>query len=386
MTGKKSISVYTVIALLCVPLIIDIVRDGQVERLKGAIETVEMPTLSYESLRSGYYTDSLNDYLKGNFALKGVAIKTRNQLDYSLFGLTHARSVEIGKEGYLFERNYINAALGLDTLSRDNVAEKVALFESLSEASGTEFFVTLVPGKASYFPDLHPEGYKQSDSSRYNRSYKIWRELVEESEVLNLVDLWGEFIDVEGVFPKNGIHWCEWVQVDALNILNDSIARVTGMQPAKFEIESEYYSTEMEGTDQDIESGLNLWQDIADLETKYYKSHWEDAEGFNKPKVLIIGDSYAWGIVNRGVLRHSYDMGEFWYYDNVVHGPAYLDTENFGKKPEEVHAMTTHEELATTLSQFDAVVLLSTDANLFRFPFGFGETIVQPEEAEELAD
>ena len=70
MTGKKSISVYTVIALLCVPLIIDIVRDGQVKRLKGAIETVEMPTLSYESLRSGYYTDSLNDYLKGNFALK----------------------------------------------------------------------------------------------------------------------------------------------------------------------------------------------------------------------------------------------------------------------------------------------------------------------------
>ena len=380
MVSKKSLSVYVVIALLCVPLIIDFVRDGQVERLKGAIEKVEMPTLSYESLNSGHYTDSLNDYLKCNFALKGVAIKTRNQLDYSLFGLTHARSVEMGKDGYLFEQNYIKAAKGLDSLTAEYVDEKVQFFESVSETASTEFFVTLVPGKASYYPQYIPEGYEQSDSTMLNRSYKVWREKVEESEVLNLVDLWGEFIDVEGVFPKNGIHWCEWVQVEALNILNDSIAAITGTQPAKLIIDSTYFSTKMEGTDQDIESGLNLWQDIADLETKYYKSHWEDAEGFDKPKVLIVGDSYAWGVVNRGVLRHSYDLGEFWYYDNVVHGPAFLDTENFGKKPEEIYDLSTFTGFNSTISDFDAVVLLSTDANLYRFPFGFGETITQPEE------
>jgi hypothetical protein len=156
--------------------------------------------------------------------------------------------------------------------------------------------------------------------------------------------------------------------------INDHLSShlLEGLQPAKFVIDSSYRSSSMEGTDEDIERGLNLWQNIDDVETTYYKTSWEDRGDALKPKVLIVGDSYAWGVVNRGVLSHSYMDGEFWYYNQVVHGPKYLETEDFGGKPFEVHDVHNNSDLIYALNNFDAIVLLSTDANLHVFPFEFG--------------
>ena len=66
-----------------------------------------------------------------------MAIRTMNQIDYSLFNETHARSVLVGKEGYLFEENYIKAALGLDDLKSTQVDSIVVSLESLSVESST---------------------------------------------------------------------------------------------------------------------------------------------------------------------------------------------------------------------------------------------------------
>jgi len=64
--------------------------------------------------------------------------------------------------------------------------------------------------------------------------------------------------------------------------------------------------------------------------------------------------------------------GEFWYYNQVVHGPKYLGTEDFGGKPFDVHDVNNNSDLIYALNNFDAVILLSTDANLHVFPFEFG--------------
>ena len=167
---------------------------------------------------------------------------------------------------------------------------------------------------------------------------------------MHLVDLYNHFIDREEVFPK----WdslVEWSQIEAFNLIADSISRVfnDSISPAKFVIDKEYRSTKMEGTDEDIERGLNLWQNIPDLERTYYNVSWDEKVEEEKPRVLLVGDSYAWGIVNRGVLRYGFKESEFWYYNQVVHGPKYLDTELFGEKPNTVHNIYSREDLINTL-------------------------------------
>lgn len=375
MNRKENIWVIVIVAILCTPLVLDVVKLKKPHPLNGEKTELPMPNLSFNSLYYGHYTDSLNDYLKTNFTLRGMAIRTMNQIDYSLFNETHARSVLVGKEGYLFEENYIKAALGLDDLKSTQVDSIVVSLESLSVESSTPFFIALAPGKASYFSEFIPDSYVElSDTLLHNSSYRLWSDKVSNSPELHLVDLYNHFIDWEEVFPKNGIHWCEWSQIEAFNLIADSISRVfnDSISPAKFVIDKEYRSTKMEGTDEDIERGLNLWQNIPDLERTYYNVSWDEKVEEKKPRILLVGDSYAWGIVNRGVLKHGFNESEFWYYNQVVHGPKYLDTELFGEKPNTVHNISSREDLINTLYEFDAVILLSTDANLFRFPFSFG--------------
>ena len=375
MKRNENIWVIVVVAILCTPLVLDVVKLKKPHPLNGETTELPKPNLSFNSLYYSHYTDSLNVYLKTNFTLRGMAIRTMNQIDYSLFNETHARSVLVGKEGYLFEENYIKAALGLDELKSTQVDSIVVSLKSLSVESSTPFFIALAPGKASYFSEYIPDSYVElSDTLLHNSSYRFWSSNVSNSPELHLVDLYNHFIDREEVFPKNGIHWCEWSQIEAFNLIADSIASVfnDSISPAKFVIDKEYRSTKMEGTDEDIERGLNLWQNIPDLERTYYNVSWDEKVEEEKPRILLVGDSYAWGIVNRGVLRHGFKESEFWYYNQVVHGPKYLDTDLFGEKPNTVHNISSREDLINTLREFDAVILLSTDANLFRFPFSFG--------------
>jgi hypothetical protein len=370
--GKK-IWVITIIVILNISVFLDVMGVSRPYALHGEKTELSLPQFSFEALYNGSYTDSLSDFLKTNFKLRGIAIRTRNQIDYSLFGETHARSVIMGKEGVLFEESYIKAALGTDDNDSSKIRESVTDLDSLASALNIPVFVVLAPGKASYYLDFIPNHYLNGDSINLNRSYENWREGVMKSESLQLVDLHSHFIDKEEVFPQNGIHWCEWAQIEAFNIINDSLRSYLpdGIEPSSFIIDSVYRSTTMEGTDEDIEKGLNLWQNIDDFETTYYKTSWEEIEKNSKPKVLVVGDSYAWGVVNRGILKHGYRDGEFWYYNQVVHGPAYMGTGNFGGNPLEIHSINSRSDLVNVLNDFDAIILLSTDANLHKFPFGF---------------
>ncbi|MDA0980884.1 MAG: hypothetical protein O2852_05980 [Bacteroidetes bacterium] len=370
----QKILIVVVLLLLNLPWLSDVLGFKEPHPLHGASTELPMPDLSIDSIWNGDFQYGIDEYLRTNFILRGLAIRTRNQLDYTLFDQTHARSVLMGKEGYLFEENYINAALGTDHLSEQKVSERVDDLETLADSLDIPVFVVLAPGKASYYMEFIPDVYFNSDSLNLNNSYNLWRNHLNMTKSLYLVDLHAHFNHLDDVFPKNGIHWCEWAQVDAFNIINDHLSShlIEGLQPAKFVIDSSYRSSSMEGTDDDIERGLNLWQNIDDIETTYYKTSWEDIDDALKPKVLIVGDSYAWGVVNRGILSNSYMDGEFWYYNQVVHGPKYLGTEDFGGKPFDVHDVHNNSDLIYALNNFDAVILLSTDANLHVFPFEFG--------------
>ena len=116
-----------------------------------------------------------------------------------------------------------------------------------------------------------------------------------------------------------------------------------------------------EGTDDDIERAMNLLFDLPDFQMAYPVAHWKPSPA--PPRVLLIGDSYAWTPVNRGILRNGW-RGEFWFYNQTAHGPEV-----------QAKGMTVEARLNATgpdfLADQDAILLLSTDANLSRFPFGF---------------
>jgi len=368
MSRSAQIVIIVILLMLNAPWLSDLLGLKEPHPLDGESTKLEMPDMSIESVWNGDCQFGIDEYLRTNFLLRGLAIRTRNEIDYSLFSEQHARSVITGQEGYLFEENYIFAALGLDSIPTDSVIARVDRVSELSNSSGVPFLVVLAPGKGSYYREFLPLRFLEKDGIVEDRMFKVWSSI--SNDKLNVLDLQSHFAEVPNVFPKNGIHWCEWVQVEAINLMSDALVKILpdSLKPAHLVIDSTYTSFDMEGTDEDIERGLNLWRDLEDLETKYYSTHWEEVPLESRPRVLIMGDSYAWGPVNRGLLSHGYRSSEFWFYNAGVHGPS---IENKGASPQSIHGFTTRAEFEKVLSTFDAVVLLSTDANLPRFPFKF---------------
>ena len=368
MSRSAQIVIIVILLMLNASWLSDLIVLKEPHPLDGESTKLEMPEMSIESVWNGDCQFGIDEYLRTNFLLRGLAIRTRNEIDYSIFSEQHARSVITGQEGYLFEENYILAALGLDSIPTDSVMDRVDRMSSLSNASGVPFLVVLAPGKGSYFREYLPLSFLDNERIVEDRMFEVWSRV--SNEKLNVLDLQSHFAEVPNVFPKNGIHWCEWVQVEAINLISDALVKILpdSLKPARLVIDETYTSFDMEGTDEDIENGLNLWRDLEDLETKYYATHWEEVPIESKPRVLVMGDSYAWGPVNKGLLSHGYRSSEFWFYNAGVHGPS---IEKTGASPQSIHGFTTRAEFEKVLSTFDAVVLLSTDANLPRFPFNF---------------
>ena len=86
----------------------------------------------------------------------------------------------------------------------------------------------------------------------------------------------------------------------------------------------------------------------------------------NKHKTMVIADSYYWGMFNSGFSTNVFNKGRFWFYNQEVYPDHY-------EKPTLVSSLDFKKEIAEN----DVIVLLSTDANLFRFPFGFSELFFQ---------
>ena len=368
MSRSGQIVILIILLMLNVPWLSDVIGLKEPHPLHGESTKLDMPELSVKSFWAGDLQQGVDEYLRTNFLLRGLAIRTRNEIDYSIFSEYHAKSIISGQEGYLFEENYILAALGLDSISTDSIIARVSKLSQLSLTTGIPVLVVLAPGKGSYFKEFLPLSYLKKEWSVENRMLTVWSKALKSK--LNVLDLHSYFSTKPNVFPKNGIHWSEWVQVEAINLISDALVEILpdSLKPARLVIDSSYTSIYMEGTDEDIEKGLNLWRDLEDFEAKYYVAHWEEMPVESRPRVLLVGDSYAWGLVNKGLLMHGYTSSEFWFYNAAVHGPF---VEEKGASPQTIHGFTSRDEFEDVIAQFDAVVLLSTDANLSRFPFNF---------------
>ena len=69
---------------------------------------------------------------------------------------------------------------------------------------------------------------------------------------------------------------------------------------------------------------------------------------------------------NYGFSRDLFGDGEFWYYNKLIYPDSYIT-------PLEVSTINIKEKA----EENDVIILLSTDANLYKFAFGFIEELYE---------
>jgi hypothetical protein len=93
----------------------------------------------------------------------------------------------------------------------------------------------------------------------------------------------------------------------------------------------------------------------------YPQIQFEADSGKTKPSLLVIADSFYWGIYGMG-WGNLFTNNHFWYYNKEIY-PNNFDA------PLTTDDINYREELL----KFDIIIILSTDANLPNLGWGFIE-------------
>ena len=335
--------------------------------LKGHQSNPSFPQWNWSEFQNGHIQSQLQDGLRTGFPFRADAVRLQHQKDWSLFGKQHVRNTVVGQDRYLFEHAYVEAARGIDPLNPAEIERRARQLRNVVDSSGTPLLVVLAPGKGHFYRDFLPPCEGAACGEEPNRGHRLWKQALE-AEGIPVLDLHAAFDSLRQrsphpLFPRTGIHWSQYSMVHVMPALTEGVNALVpdSLASGQWAVQSLRTSSTPEGTDDDIEQAMNLLFDLPDFEMAYPSARW--IRGASPPKVLLVGDSYAWTPVNAGLLRSGW-QGEFWFYNQTVHGPS------VPRKGMPVSERIPNGALKF-FGELDALVLLSTDANLSRFPFGF---------------
>jgi len=278
----------------------------------------------------------------------------------------------MGKDGYLFEENYLLAASGQDYIGPDSINELVQTLGLVQQdlmQRGKKLLVCIAPGKGSFYPDKMPDAYHYNGST--GRNYpEFVRDLV--LEEIPLFDVQDWFLKMKAtapypLYPKTGIHWSSYGEYLVADSLIKQVSALSQKQLPSLKLLRIEQDSKPRDRDDDIELGMNLLRNLPDFKMAYPKFKVQPLKAGQKaPRVLVIGDSFYYGMYNWGMMQHVFAGGEFWYYNHerLVPGKATAFIEDISDYAKEVQ-------------QFDVVVVLLTEANLARFGFGMQQAYLR---------
>lgn len=353
---------------LFLPMLQQFAKIIEVKPLLGAVELEKRPILSADSWTDESFQKSSEKYLNQEFGFRNWFVKLHNQIEFSLFDATNAHSVVIGKDNYLYEENYIKAYYGRDFIGDSAMHEKVDRIKFLQDTLGSldkELLVVIAPGKATFFPEYIPDHLKSEKSPT---NYEAFIQLAKEDQ-LQLIDFNAWFVDQKNkseysLYPKTGIHWSRYAMNLVIDSLLSYIEEKRNIDLPDVNIGQVQLSEELIDPDRDIEDGMNLLFDISNQPMANADISYDEA-GKVKPKAIVISDSFFWGLYGKGILKYAFNNGEFWFYNREIHSP---DKDSPG--------MVSEVDYFGEIMKTDVIILMTTDANLPKFPWGFDESAV----------
>ncbi|MCK5339308.1 MAG: hypothetical protein KAJ50_10865, partial [Bacteroidales bacterium] len=232
--------------------------------LHGDFEKIDMPALTKQGWFSGDFQAKLDPWLEQHIGFHNGLVRMHNQMDYSLFHKPNAEGVIRGKNGQLYESDYIRAWTGKDFVGEELLDRKLRQFrflqQHLKEEFNTDLVLVLEPGKASLYPEDIPERYIKAEKGKTNYEYMSRRA---QELGINLIDLNAYFLEIKDttsypLFPLQGTHWSEFAMWYAADSLLSYIEASRGIQLPEVIKEGMEYSRELRSTDYDVGVTLNL--------------------------------------------------------------------------------------------------------------------------------
>lgn len=357
--------------MLLLPLLFSFTHLNSKISLKGDVVLAKRISLTQDSWVNGSFQNNFEKFVNDHIGFRPIYVRIRNQVLYSLFDKAKAAGVIEGKDKYLYERNYITAYNGDDFVGADSIRHMVKQIRTLQDSlagRGKTLLVCLAPGKGTFYPEFFPDEMKKSHNDSTN--YRFYTQFLEEAGV-NHLDFNRWFLQMKDtskyiLYPKYGIHWSFYGMVIATDSLIHRVENLRNVDLPDLKIGRYHLSRKLQRMDYDIADGMNLLWQLPSDPMCYPDTEWESGQGKTKPKTILIGDSFYWSMFQLGLWSKSFSPGGFWFYNRQIYPESF-------EKPLMVENINYWQYLSTN----DVFILLVTEANLPKFPWGFVENALE---------
>lgn len=379
MQKKQNISAVLLIGILSFLLLPALQKQFQFFKekpLDGDVSLADDIEFTAQNWFDGVYSESKEKYLNDNIGFHHFLIRLNNQYHFSLFNKAFAKGVIAGKDGFLFEKKYLEAHAGLDYVGEEEIKtrfEKLKFIQDTLAKKGIYFAVLFAPGKATYYPEYIPAPYNVSTTKT---NYLEYIKIAKQTGV-NFYDFNELFVQLKPtanypLYPKTGMHWSVYGMHLAFDSLTRYMERVSNFQLTRFDYSNVRLSDSLIAPDGDIAEGMNLFYKPPHFTMAYPQISYKDNSS-QKPNVLAVSDSYWMGMYFLDLPKNVFNQHEFWYYNKQLYN---YDLNGKIGAPADF-------DLKQSIEKNNFVFIMSTEATLDNIGWGFIDEVYTAYKGDE---
>jgi hypothetical protein len=361
----KKIIYIAFIILLFVPLMQKGFKIFPEKPLMGDFYSKTDTVFTLPTWFNGHYHIQKEAFIDENFGGRNFFIRLNNQVLFSLFGISKANNVIVGKENYLFGLDYIKSFMGKDFIGDDKIEKNVndlSLINDELRKHSKILLIIITPNKCYYYSEYLPDKY---NSPGTQTNYKSYTNALSKSNIF-FIDFHSWFMEQKSktnylLFPKTGIHWSNYSASLAADSTVKYLRNKTNLDLSGFSIEKIETTNVARNPDQDIEDGSNLLFKIKKPEFAYPVIK-PDSNSKKKLKAFVISDSYYWN-------WNWYGLDTMMFKDPMM-GYYYSDVYDI-KAGRNVISAVSKYGLGSLIDNSEIIVLMTTEGKLESFPWGF---------------
>lgn len=391
MKSRKLVILFTLTAVLLFAFAIQQAAGiFSFKELSGVTEAQAKPDFSFEKFREGTYQSEIETYLTQHYGFREPLTRLYNQNLWTFFHYSQVvedQRIVITDDNWIFEpatveeyyqgRAYYNGEDFTDNLLKQFEAEAQRLLQiqKLLEPYGTHLFVALLPGKEQIYPEHLPKNtryFKEKKITAFDFYSKRLKELG-----VNHINLAECFMEMKGkvsypLFPQTGTHWSNLAAIHSADTLIRYMEWLSDSNMVNLTMGGIFQRTLK--PDADLESLMNLIWPLQKAPNFLAEACYDYDTTAWRPRLLTIGDSFYWNILNFTPVWDVFKGVPYWYYNST----AYFNDYDF-----KVTHKTSELDVLQEVIKADFVMLSYSTVALYNMSHGFSEALLEKLEQKQ---
>jgi hypothetical protein len=336
--------------------------------LEGVTYAFKRDTFTVTGWFDGSWQENTTAYVEENLGFRSFFVRCKNQIEFQFFNNTISW-ILVGKDQYVYDKKHVEEYLGWHKIPFNKAREKIRKLKYLQERfqqNGQHLILVIPPCRTKMLPEYLPDNYKIYPKGLSN--YDQYLFLAEKYQI-NTVDFSSWFEQKRSssrypLFTKYGVHWSVYSATLATDSLIRYMEYTAGRKWCDLKIDEPVATHSPNKIDVDLINVLNLA--TVPTDNFYYAQTYVHQTG-KFPKVLVVGDSFVWTMLESNMLRQTFGLqSKYLFYNHDMYRIDCVKYEPLGTKEK--------TDAVPELDSYEFVILVYSEALIEDLGSSFIET------------